>query len=436
MRAYDLIMKKRNGNPLTTAEIQFLISEYTKGNIADYQMAAFCMAVYFQGMDYRETADFTMAMANSGRWYDLSKIKGKIIDKHSTGGVGDTTTLIVTPLVASCGVPVAKMSGRGLGHTGGTIDKLESIPGFNTEVSPEDFIDQVNQINICIMSQSDFTAPADKKLYSLRDVTATVDSIPLIASSIMSKKLAAGAHGFVLDVKTGNGAFMRQLDEAVELAKTMTAIGKQVGKPTTALITNMDQPLGFMIGNSLEVKEAIKTLAGSGPQDLTELCLLLGAEMLVLADYTANVNEAYKLLKKKLKSKEGLVKLAEFVAYQGGNPKVIDEPSLLPQAEFKTVVKSQKSGYVSSIDTLKIGNIAMSLGAGRQTKTDIIDVSVGIELKRKVGDYTAFEQPLAVIHSNKPIKLEGNALLECYKINPSPPLKQKLIYKKITTLDV
>lgn len=436
MRAYDLIMKKRNGNPLTTAEIQFLISEYTKETLTDYQMAAFCMAVYFQGMNHRETADFTISMANSGIQYDLSTIEGRIIDKHSTGGVGDTTTLVVAPLVASCGVPVAKMSGRGLGHTGGTVDKLESIPGFSPEVSKKDFINQVKQINICIMSQSSFIAPADKKLYALRDVTATVDSIPLIASSIMSKKLAAGAHGFVLDVKTGNGAFMQRLDEAVELAKTMTAIGKQVGKPTTALITNMDQPLGFMIGNSLEVEEAIKTLAGSGPHDLTELCLILGAEMLVMAEHTPNINEAYKLLKKKLQAKEGLVKLAEFIAYQGGDTKVIDNPGLLPQAKFQTVVKSRHSGYVTSIDALKIGNIAMSLGAGRQTKTDIIDLSVGIELKKKVGDYTALEQPLAIIHSNKPLKLEGEQLLACFQINPSPPIIPKLVHKKITVLDV
>ena len=346
MRAYDLILKKRNGMELSSAEIEFMISKYTEGLVADYQMAAFCMAVYFQGMNPRETADLTLAMANSGKKYDLSGISGTIIDKHSTGGVGDTTTLIVAPLVASCGVPVAKMSGRGLGHTGGTIDKLESIPGFTCELEQNAFIDQVNAIKISIISQSEIIAPADRLLYALRDVTATVDSIPLIASSIMSKKIAAGGDGFVLDVKTGSGAFMPKREQAIRLAKTMVSIGREAGKPTVALITDMEQPLGYTIGNALEVREAIQTLAGEGAWDLTELCLRIGAEMLVLAGHSQTDAEAYQLLQEKLKSKAGLFKLRELISSQGGNPNVIDDLSILPQAQYQTFVKSERSGYI------------------------------------------------------------------------------------------
>lgn len=436
LQAYDLILKKRNGYELSTAEIEHLITSYTLGLITDYQMAAFCMAVYFQGMNARETADLAVAMANSGTKYDLSGVGGTVIDKHSTGGVGDTTTLVVAPLVASCGVPVAKMSGRGLGHTGGTIDKLESIPGFRCNLEQEEFIKQVNAINISIISQSETVAPADKQLYALRDVTATVDSIPLIASSIMSKKIAAGADGIVLDVKTGRGAFMQRRDQAVELAKAMVAIGKELKKPTIALITDMEQPLGYTIGNALEIREAVQTLAGEGAWDLTELCLQIGAEMLVLAGRSQTHEEAYQVLQEKLKSKAGLLKLRELIRSQVGNPDVVDDPSLLPQAHYLTEVRSERSGYIKSIDALMIGRLVMQLGAGRRTKDSAIDLSVGIELKQKAGAYVQQNQVLAVIHSNRPISAESGALLGCFQFSQSPPRFRPLVWEKITPEDV
>lgn len=436
MRAYDLILKKRSGGELSTAEIKYLISAYTAGVIADYQMAAFCMAVYFQGMSHRETADLTLAMAQSGAINDLSGIEGTVIDKHSTGGVGDTTTLIVAPLVASCGVPIAKMSGRALGHTGGTIDKLESIPGFKVELSQAEFIRQVNEIKVSLISQTETIAPADKKLYALRDVTATVDSLPLIAASIMSKKIASGADGFVLDVKTGSGAFMQKLEDAVELAKTMVAIGKLAGKPTIALVTDMDQPLGTAIGNALEVKEAIAVLSGNGAWDLTELCLRLGAEMLVLAEHSSDYQAAYDTLLEKLQTKAGLEKLRELIANQGGNPDVIDNPSLLPAADYQTVVTSSQSGFIKSIDALKLGSLVMQLGAGRIDKASSIDYSVGIELKVKAGTYVGINQPLAVVHSSQPLKNEPEAVRDCFGFSQSPPPFRRLIWRKITGGDV
>ena len=436
MRAYDLILKKRNGGELTTAEIEFLISGYTAGEIADYQMAALCMAIYFQGMSIRETADLTMAMAYSGDVNDLSGIEGTVIDKHSTGGVGDTTTLIVAPLVASCGVPVAKMSGRGLGHTGGTIDKLESIPGFQTEISQTEFVQQVNQIKLGLIAQTEALVPADKQLYALRDVTATVDSIPLIAASIMSKKIASGADGFVLDVKTGRGALMQNYAQSEVLAKTMVAIGKKVGKPTVALITDMDQPLGYAVGNALEVKEAISVLSGQGAADLTDLCLHLGAEMLVLAGHSPNQESGYKVVEQKLKSKAGLEKFRELISWQGGDPRVVDDLSLQPQASYQTEVRSRQSGYVSSIDALKIGSIAMQLGAGRKTKNSSIDLGVGIELKAKVGGYVERDQPLAVIHSNQPLQQEPQLVLNAFSISQARPQQRPLIWAKITEADV
>lgn len=394
------------------------------------------MAIYFQGMSIRETADLTMAMAYSGDVNDLSGIEGTVIDKHSTGGVGDTTTLIVAPLVASCGVPVAKMSGRGLGHTGGTIDKLESIPGFQTEISQTEFVQQVNQIKLGLIAQTEALVPADKQLYALRDVTATVDSIPLIAASIMSKKIASGADGFVLDVKTGRGALMQNYAQSEVLAKTMVAIGKKVGKPTVALITDMDQPLGYAVGNALEVKEAISVLSGQGAADLTDLCLHLGAEMLVLAGHSPNQESGYKVVEQKLKSKAGLEKFRELISWQGGDPRVVDDLSLLPQASYQTEVRSRQSGYVSSIDALKIGSIAMQLGAGRKTKNSSIDLGVGIELKAKVGGYVERDQPLAVIHSNQPLQQEPQLVLNAFSISQARPQQRPLIWAKITEADV
>jgi len=436
MRAYDVIKKKRDGQVLTSDEIRFLIDNYTQGTITDYQMAAFCMAVYFQGMTEREVADMTLAMANSGMQYDLNEISGTVIDKHSTGGVGDTTTLVVAPLVASCGVPIAKMSGRALGHTGGTIDKLESIPGFRTELSYDEFIHQVNTIKISLISQSQTLAPADKRLYALRDVTATVESLPLIASSIMSKKIAAGAHGFVLDVKTGRGALMPTLDQSIALAKTMVSIGKLIGKPTVALVTDMDQPLGNMVGNALEVKEAILTLAGEGPEDLTELSLCLGAEMLLLAGFADNSAAAYQTLKEKLQSKAALLKFAELIQWQGGNPLVIEDLSLLPQSKYRTEVVSCATGYVTGIDALQVGNLVMALGAGRMTKDSSIDFSVGIEIRRKVGDFVRQNQVLAVIHHNHPVDIEIQKLRECFTLGEISSAGKPLIYQKITVQDV
>ncbi len=400
MRTYDLILKKRNGYPLDTEEISYLINEYTTGQILDYQMAAWCMATYFTGMTDREISDLTMAMARSGEIMDLGTIQGRKIDKHSTGGVGDTTTLIVAPLVASCGVSVAKMSGKGLGHTGGTIDKLSSIPGFNSELTQDQFIRQVNDIHCALVSQTGKLAPADKLLYALRDVTATVDSIPLIASSIMSKKIAAGADGFVLDVKTGSGAFMKELSQAIELAKTMVSIGKQIDKPTVALVTDMNQPLGQMIGNALEVKEAILTLANQGPDDLTQLCIALGAEMLVLAEHSPDILTAEKQLLTALRQKTGLDKFKAMIRAQGGDERIVDSPDRLPQAQYKIPIYSNQAGYIESIDSLELGLAAMNIGAGREHKNSPIDLAVGLELKKKIGDYVTIGEPIVIVHSN------------------------------------
>ncbi|NLM26037.1 MAG: pyrimidine-nucleoside phosphorylase [Firmicutes bacterium] len=434
MNVYDLILKTRNGRGLCESEINFLIENYTQGKIPDYQMSAWCMAVYFQGMKADEISYLTMAMANSGMRYDLSSIKGIKIDKHSTGGVGDTTTLIVAPLVAACGVPVAKMSGRGLGHTGGTLDKLSSIPGFTCELSQAQFIEQVNQIKLAIIGQSAEITPADKKLYALRDVTATVDSLPLIASSIMSKKLAAGADGFVLDVKAGVGGFMQNVEQATELAKIMVAIGKQANKPTVAVITNMDQPLGCMVGNALEVQEAILTLSGEGAADLTELCLELASEMLVLAKHSRNYSEARQLLEKKLSAKAGLVKFGEMIAYQGGNAKVIEDLGLLPKAKRQIAIVSQQTGYINSINALEIGKAAMTLGAGRQKQDQSIDLAVGIELKKKVGDYVETGDILGFIHANQESGQVLEQVLSAFSIQPNFTGNQDLIYNKITSL--
>ncbi|WP_314048998.1 pyrimidine-nucleoside phosphorylase [Abiotrophia defectiva] len=401
MRVVDLIEKKQAGLALSQEEIKFLIAGYTDGTIPDYQMSALAMAIYFQGMTEEEASYLTMAMVKSGDEIDLSAIHGVKVDKHSTGGVGDTTTLVLAPLVAACGVPVAKMSGRGLGHTGGTIDKLEAIPGFSVTLSPQDFIDHVNRYKIAVVGQSGNLTPADKKLYALRDVTGTVQSIPLIASSIMSKKIAAGADAIVLDVKTGEGAFMKTLADAETLAHTMVTIGHQVGRKTLAVISDMSQPLGYMIGNALEVKEAIQTLQGKGPEDLTELCLVLGGQMLLAANQVSSLEEGKALLQEQIDSGRALEVFKTFLANQGGDTRIVDNPDLLPQARYQILFLAQSSGLVSQWVADEVGVAAMMLGAGRETKEDIIDPAVGIELCVKVGDPIQAGQPLAILHSNR-----------------------------------
>ena len=416
--------------------MEFLVAAMC-GEIPDYQMAAWAIRL-FQGMDAEETADLTLIMANSGDTLDLSAIKGFKADKHSTGGVADTTTLVLAPLVASTGVRVAKMSGRGLGHTGGTVDKLESIPGFKTSLSAREFIDQVNQIGISVVGQSGELAPADKLLYALRDVTATVESIPLIASSIMSKKIAAGSDGFVLDVKVGRGAFLKKEEDALALAKSLVQIGKLVRKPTVALVTDMNQPLGRSIGNALEVKEAIQTLQGRGPRNLTELCLQLGTEMLVLAGAAADAAEARSRLEHSLRSGLAFDKFKEWVAAQGGDPRVAEDISLLPQASFQQDILAPRRGFVQEIDPLTLALTAMHLGAGRATKDAAIDLAVGIEVQVGVGDLVSAGDVLARIHANDPKQLAA-AVVEAapaFVIGEAEPPRRPLVYGKITARDV
>ncbi|MCC3647802.1 MAG: pyrimidine-nucleoside phosphorylase [Bacillota bacterium] len=400
MRMVDLIEKKRDGLELTAEEIQFVIKGYTDGSIPDYQVSALTMAIFFQGMTENERANLTMAMVESGDQIDLSKIEGIKVDKHSTGGVGDTTTLVLGPLVAAVGVPVAKMSGRGLGHTGGTIDKLEAVEGFHVEIENEEFIKLVNQNKIAVIGQSGNLTPADKKLYALRDVTATVDSIPLIASSIMSKKIAAGADSIVLDVKTGAGAFMKTLDDSRELAKAMVRIGNNVGRNTMAVISDMSQPLGFAIGNALEVKEAIDTLRGEGPEDLTELCLTLGSHMVFLARKADSLKEAREKLENAMKDGSALETFKVFLSSQGGDASVVDDPQKLPQAKYTFELEAKQDGYVSEIVADEIGTAAMLLGAGRATKESEIDLAVGLILRRKIGDRVQKGESLVTICSN------------------------------------
>ncbi|AQY52064.1 pyrimidine-nucleoside phosphorylase [Listeria weihenstephanensis FSL R9-0317] len=401
MRMVDVISKKRDGKELTTEEIQFVVDGYTAGDIPDYQVSALAMAIFFQDMTDRERADLTMAMVNSGETIDLSAIEGIKVDKHSTGGVGDTTTLVLAPLVAALDVPVAKMSGRGLGHTGGTIDKLEAIEGFHVEITKEQFIDLVNRDKVAVIGQSGNLTPADKKLYALRDVTGTVNSIPLIASSIMSKKIAAGADAIVLDVKTGAGAFMKTDKDAENLAHAMVRIGNNVGRQTMAVISDMSQPLGFAIGNALEVQEAIDTLKGEGPEDLTELVLILGSQMVVLAKKAKDLDEAREMLKEVMANGKALAKFKDFLNNQGGDGSIVDDPSKLPQAKFKIDVPAKEAGVVSEIVADEIGIAAMLLGAGRATKEDEIDLAVGIMLRKKVGDKVAVGEPLVTIYANK-----------------------------------
>ncbi|MBK1812690.1 pyrimidine-nucleoside phosphorylase [Clostridium sp. YIM B02505] len=430
MRMYDLIIKKRNGEELSTEEINYFVDGYTKGIIPDYQVSSLLMAIYFQKMNMRETSDLTMAMVHSGDILDLSKVDGIKVDKHSTGGVGDTTTLVLTPMVAALGIPVAKMSGRGLGHTGGTIDKLESFDGFSVEITEEQFIENVNTKKIAIMGQTADLAPADKKLYALRDVTGTVDNISLISSSIMSKKIAAGADAIVLDVKVGDGAFMKSYEDAKKLAEAMVSIGKNVGRNTVAVISDMDQPLGLAVGNALEVREALDTLSGKGPKDLLELCLALGSNMVVLAGKAQNVEEAKAMLLKTIEDGSAIEKFKEFVAAQGGNAEQVTNPELLAKAKFVYEVKSDIEGYVSKINSENIGLVAMELGAGRATKEDNIDLAVGIVLNKKRGDKVAKGDVLAYIHADDEAKMENAAagIIANYKIAETYEDNIPLIY--------
>ncbi len=434
MRVYDIILKKRNGEQLTKEEIDFVIQGYTKGSIPDYQTSALLMAIYFNGMTMEETTNLTMSMVNSGDMVNLSKIKGIKVDKHSTGGVGDTTTLVVGPMVAACGAPVAKMSGRGLGHTGGTIDKLESIKGFSVEMTEEQFIDNVNRVKLAVGGQTGNLAPADKKLYALRDVTATVDNVSLIASSIMSKKIASGADCIVLDVKIGSGAFMKDLESGINLAKEMVKIGTGVGRKTIGVLSDMDQPLGFAVGNALEVKEAIETLKGNGPKDLMELSLTLGSYMLLLGQIAESTEAAREMLMHSITSGAALNKFKEFVEAQGGDSSVADDTSLLPAADIIYKVKSTAEGYVSRIATTDVGEAALVLGAGRENKESIIDLSVGIIIKKKVGDFVNSDDIIAEIYGSSMDKvLEAEEILKAAYSYSSEPTKTKPLIMGIVT---
>jgi pyrimidine-nucleoside phosphorylase len=426
----DIIKKKRDGQVLSPEEIKFLVSRYVKGEVPDYQMSAFLMAVYFREMSETELLNFTLAMRDSGEKIDLSGIRGVKVDKHSTGGVGDTTTLICAPLASACGVPVAKMTGRGLGHTGGTADKLESIPGFSVELSKEAFFFQVNKIGISIMAQSQELVPADKKLYALRDVTATIDSLPLIASSVMSKKLAAGADAIVLDVKFGDGAFMKGLDAAGKLAEIMVKIGNHAGKRTAAFLTSMEQPLGNYIGNVLEVIEAFKILKGEEKKgDLRKVSVQLASCMVLLGGEAASFGEAEKKVLGALDSGKGLDKMEELIKAQGGDPRVVEDTALLPTAALIQTVCSDASGYVQAISAEAVGRTSLLLGAGRTKKEDKIDLSVGIILKKRVGDQVEKGEPLVEIRGNDPLKLNfcQKKIKEAYRIGTEPPVLSPLI---------
>ncbi|MCJ1784606.1 pyrimidine-nucleoside phosphorylase [Mammaliicoccus sciuri] len=432
MRMVDVIVKKRDGKELTKEEIEFFVKGYTSGDIPDYQASSLAMAIYFQDMTDEERANLTMAMVESGDQIDLSEIEGIKVDKHSTGGVGDTTTLVLAPLVAALDVPVAKMSGRGLGHTGGTIDKLEAVEGFHVEISEQEFIDLVNKDKVAVIGQTGNLTPADKKLYGLRDVTGTVNSIPLIASSIMSKKIAAGADAIVLDVKTGAGAFMKTIEDSELLAHAMVKIGNNVGRNTMAIISDMSQPLGRAIGNGLEVKEAIETLKGEGPEDLTELVLTLGSQMVVLAKKAETLDEAREKLLEVIQNGKALEKFKVFLENQGGDGSVVDDVTKLPQAQYTFEVKAETSGYVSHIVADEIGVASMLLGAGRATKDDIIDLAVGLVLNKKVGDKVEAGESLVTIYANQEdVKDVEAKILENITISDEQ-VKPTLIHKVIT----
>lgn len=438
MRMYDIIKKKRDNLELSKKEINYFIENYSKGDIPDYQASALLMSIYLNKMNKQETVYLTEAMMNSGDMINLSEIDGIKVDKHSTGGVGDKTTIALIPLVASCGAPVAKMSGRGLGHTGGTIDKLESIPGFSAEMEISKFIDSVNKSKIAVCGQSAKVAIADKKIYALRDVTATVDNISLIASSVMSKKLASGADAIVLDVKTGDGAFMKTLEESFELAKSMVDIGTGMNRDTIGIVTDMDEPLGFAVGNSLEVIEAIETLKGNGPKDLVELCEVLGAYMLVLSKVAHDFEDGVEKIRESIKSGTAIQKLKEFIENQGGNKDVVDDYSLFKKSKYKYPVKSTKSGYIGKIKAEDVGVSAMILGAGRETKDDILDLSAGIILEKKVGDYVNEGEVLAYMYYNdeQKLSLAKRRFIDSYSIVDSKIEKNKLIYGIVTKEDI
>lgn len=429
MRMYDLILKKKQGKELTTEEINWMIKEFTDGRIPDYQMSAMTMAICFQGMDKRETFDLTMAMRDSGDVLDLSRIEGIKVDKHSTGGVGDKVSLVLTPIVASLGVPVAKMSGRGLGHTGGTIDKLESFSGFSTEISEEKFMDSVNTIGIAIAGQTANLAPADKKLYALRDVTATVDQMSLIASSIMSKKLASGADAIVLDVKTGNGAFMQKEEDAVALAKAMVDIGNRAGKQTVAVITDMDEPLGNAVGNALEIKEVIDALHGDGPEDLMEVVYALGTQMLLLAKRAEDEEIARNLITESIQERKALKKFAEFIENQGGSREEILHPDMLPKARYVIPVLAEEEGCIERILAQDIGIACMTLGGGRENKESTIDHGVGIVLTKKISNMVKKGETLALIHANSKEKavLASNLVKNAYQIAKEPAERAPMV---------
>lgn len=430
----EIIEKKKQGEKLSEEEIYYIIEGYTHGTIPDYQISALLMAIYFRGMDEEETTYLTMAMANSGEMIDLSPIEGTKIDKHSTGGIADTTTLVLLPLAASVGVKMPKMSGRGLGYTGGTIDKLESIPGFRTELSREEFISSTNNIGAALVGQSKNLVPADKKLYALRDVTATVDSMPLIASSIMSKKLAGGADKIILDVKYGNGAFMKTYDDALSLGKLMVQIGERAGRETIAYITDMDQPLGTAIGNAIEIIEAAEVLKGQGHDDLLSLCLEFGAEMMILSGIEGDKDAARAKLAQCIKSGLALEKFKSIIANQGGNPKVLEDYSLLPSAKFQLELIAKRDGFIKSIDGVRLGITAMKIGAGRQSKDDEIDPSVGIWIYGKVGERLCKGQPFAKVLANDEGKLEWAAqeIKQSFVFTENEISKRKVIKAKIT----
>lgn len=433
MRMVDLIAKKRDGQSLSKEEIEWIVTGYTNGEIPDYQMSALTMAIFYQDMTDQEITDLTLAMANSGDVVNLENIEGIKVDKHSTGGVGDTTTLVLAPLVASVGVPVAKMSGRGLGYTGGTLDKLEAIPGFQIELSEDKFVELVNESKVAVIGQSGNLAPADKKLYALRDVTATVDSIPLIASSIMSKKIAAGADAIVLDVTTGDGAFMKNIEDAKRLASTMVQIGKLANRQTMAVISDMSQPLGEAIGNSLEVVEAIETLQGKGPKDLEEMCYVLGSQMVVLAKKADTLEQAREMLEEALHSGKAFAKFKEMVANQGGDVSVIDHPEKLLTAKYEIELPAKQSGVITKLVANELGIAAMMLGAGRKTKEDTIDFAVGLKLRKKVDEAIQEGESVLTIYANQPAEEIQDVVALLYQnieIGPSgqePPLIHGII---------